>query len=361
MKIQLLVDSKEFWNSLQRDIHNSTKCIYIQTLSFEGDSVGEMLSSNLLSCNSRDIRVIVDYYTKYVISDRFIYTLKNIFDKDLREETRKTHRMIEELRRNNIKVKFTNPVGPLLIRFPLRNHKKMILIDEEISYFGGINFSEHNFEWHDLMIRVEDLEINSFLKRDFLLTWEGIHRYSEIHKDKLSLYLFDGDLNDINFNVIFDLIEKAQKRIIVHSPYLSFPFYGKLRRATDRAINVIVVAPRQCNRKMIGKYTLWEASRSKFDLRLYEPRMTHAKYMLIDDKVLAFGSTNFDYISFKGEQELLALITDEDIINDFIRRVVDVELQDSKKFDENHFNFSGFLNYAILRISGKIATFIAKL
>ena len=70
MSMRLLIDSSEFWPALQKDIRESRDCVYIQTLSFEGDRAGKMLSDELLSSSAKDKRVLVDSFTKYVISDR---------------------------------------------------------------------------------------------------------------------------------------------------------------------------------------------------------------------------------------------------------------------------------------------------
>lgn len=361
MKINLFVDSAEFWHSLKEDTQNSNDYVYIQTLSFEGDVVGKMVSNHLLSLIPKDIRILVDTYTKYIISDRFYYRPKNFFDKDLRLERKETLKMIDELNRSGVKVKFTNPVGPMLMKFPARNHKKMVLIDDRISYIGGINFSDHNFQWHDLMIRIDDRNITEFLRNDFLTTWNGCHLSVEKEFGDIKFFLCDGHSNKESFQVLFDLIEGAKESIFIESAYASFPFYEKLRSAKRRGVKITIVAPSKNNRKNIQKYTLWEAERSAFDLWLYQPDMTHVKAMLIDEETLVIGSTNFDYISYSVEQELFTLIKDKGIINEFKSRIIEPDLRKSKKFNGEIKYKSGYLHYLILKILGIICTFPAKI
>jgi len=360
MRMQLLIDSNEFWSSLQKDIQASKNYIYIQTLSFEGDKVGKMLSDELLSSQAKDVRVLVDYYTKYVLSDRFLYRPKNYFNSDLQIENTNTLKMFEELNRTGIQVKFTNPVGFLLMNFPARNHKKMVLIDGHISYIGGINFSDHNFEWHDLMLRIDCPDVAAFLKKDFLSSWQGLHVYSEKTFKNLQLYIYDGHSNEKNFQTLFEIIENAKRTIFIESPYISFPFYEKLRTVRKRGVNITLVTPEDNNRKSIARYTLWEAKNSGIDLQLYQPGMPHAKAMLIDDHILILGSTNFDFISYSVEQELAAIITEENIINDFKNRLVEKDLQDSNKFNGEISYLKGFLHYLGLKAIGKIFIFLAK-
>ena len=50
--------------------------------------------------------------------------------------------------------------------------------------------------------------------------------------------------------------------------------------------------------------------------------MSHLKAMLIDGETLIAGSSNFDYLSYRIHQELLAVITEPELVADFIRRVM---------------------------------------
>jgi cardiolipin synthase len=361
MSMCLLVDSNEFWSSLQKDIRSSKDHIYIQTLSFEGDQAGRTLSNELLSSRTKDIRVLVDAYTKYVINDRFLYTPKNYLDSDLQMEKAHTIRMFEELDKSGVKVRLTNPVGFLFTRFPVRNHKKMILIDDHVSYIGGINFSEHNFEWHDSMIRIDDAGVASFLRSDFLSSWQGLHVYAEKAFKGLQLYLYDGRCNERCFQTIFRMIEEAESSILIESPYITFPFYERLTAAGRRGVTITLIAPATNNRRDMAKYTLWEAKRACIDLWLYQPGMTHLKAMLIDARILILGSTNFDYISYKTEQELVAVITEEAIIDDFKRRVVEVDMQNSTEFVGQVSYRRGLFHYLALKALGKTLVFLAKL
>ncbi|MCI0531698.1 MAG: phospholipase D-like domain-containing protein, partial [candidate division Zixibacteria bacterium] len=145
---KVLVDSQEFCSCLKQDLQSAREYVYLQTMSYEGDSAGKMVSGLLLSSGAKDKRIIVDNFTKFKLSDRFLYFPRNFFDPELRLEARETHQMFEDLRKGDVRVKFVNPFfGPLLVKFVARDHKKMIVIDDHISYLGGLNFSDHNFSW----------------------------------------------------------------------------------------------------------------------------------------------------------------------------------------------------------------------
>jgi cardiolipin synthase len=61
--------------------------------------------------------------------------------------------------------------------------------------------------------------------------------------------------------------------------------------------------------------------------------MTHLKAMLIDNKYLIAGSSNFDYLSYRLYQELVAVITDANLIEDFRARVLLPDLANSRAVD----------------------------
>ena len=61
-----------------------------------------------------------------------------------------------------MQVKYGNPFGFSPRGWLTRNHKKLIVIDDRITYIGGINFSEHNAAWHDMMLRIDDVAVGRF-------------------------------------------------------------------------------------------------------------------------------------------------------------------------------------------------------
>ncbi len=362
MRFKLLVDSDEFWKALQQDICSAQNKIYVQTLSFEGDVAGKKLADLLISLNSpQEIKIIVDSYTRYVLNDRFLYTPKNLMDNTLREERRETHRMIGQLRGKGIEVKFVQFPGFMLRKMATRDHKKIIVVDDKIAYIGGINFSEHNFHWHDCMLRIEDENIARFLSEDFQLTWEDVNYFRTISDEEIELFSFDGRTNPENFQIILDLIGNSEKEIWVHSPYLSFPFLDKLAESRRRGVTIHIISPEDNNRKFLKEYITWESQRHEFNLWLYSPKMSHLKAMLIDDKYLLLGSTNFDYLSYKVHPELLAVIKNRNVIQEFNERVLKVDLKNSIPGNHSVSNIKGKLLRWQMHAFGKITTTLGRL
>jgi len=333
MKTELLIDFNEFWSRLSEDIRSARRSVFVQTFAFEGDPVGRQLSSALLSSTATDKRILADSFTQVVLSDRFRFSPANIFDQKLRQEAHETKAMRRELKGAGIEVRFTNPYGLSPRRLLSRNHKKLIVLDDGTAYIGGLNFSEHNAAWHDMMLRIESETVAGFLREDFLATWRGRDQLEHRQFDGLELFTADGRANRQVFQRVLDLIDAARQTIFVESPYITFPFYEHLRAATRRGVAVRIVTPEQNNWRFFANYARLESARSEIDLRLFQGGMSHLKAMLIDGETLIAGSSNFDYLSYQIHQELLAIITVPSIVADFCERVMAPDLANARSVE----------------------------
>ena len=277
---------------------------------------------------ARDRRVVADeFYTVHRINDNFLHSPKHWFDKGIRDERDATFDMHKQLEKAGVGVLLTNPSGPIVVNFLRRNHKKLVVIDDRITYIGGLNFTEHNFAWHDMMLRIENPELTRFLKEDFLSTWEGQHSNTSKKFGDIELYRFDGYTNRKTYQPLLDLMAQAKKSIYIVSPYIAYPFYEPLRTAIGNGAKVVLLAPDNNNWRTMREYMIWESVRAGVDLQMYKGRMVHLKAMLIDDEYLVAGSSNFDFISSELMQEIVAVITDKQAIADFKTRILDVDLK----------------------------------
>lgn len=330
MSIELLVDFKEFWPKLRADLQTACQSVLVQTFAFEGDSVGKDLAEALLNSPAAEKQILADSFTRTVLSDRFRYWPANLFDEELKGEARDTASMISRLKSAGVEIKYTNPYGVTPRKLLSRNHKKLVVVGQDIAYIGGINFSEHNASWHDMMFRIVDRETVAFLRQDFLETWKGKDPHSHAEFDGLEILSADGRNNRVAFQRVVDLIDGAERSIFVQSPYITFPFYERLRAATRRGVAVTVITPAENNWRLFANYARLESARSKIDLRLFQGGMSHLKAMLIDDEYLIAGSSNFDYLSYRIHQELIAVISARAVIADFRERVMIPDLANSK-------------------------------
>lgn len=333
-RFELLVDADEFWRSLADDLLSARSYTYLQMLSYEGDRIGLALSRLLAELDGGvDRRVVVDRYSTFCLADKFLYSPRWLFDGELRRLARSTRTMFASLRAAGVGLRFVNPMGLLGSRLHARNHKKLFLVDDRVAYVGGLNFSAHNFHWHDLMLRIADPAVTRFLREDFLGTWCGDEQLRRQAFPGIELILADGVRNRLAFESVLELIESARRRLYVQSPYLTAPFLDRLCAASQRGVEVTVVTPADNNWRMLQSAVLRAARRFALKVELYEGRMTHLKALLADDDRLVLGSSNFDFLSYRVYQEVIAIVTERRVIDVFRRRVVEADRASSTEWD----------------------------
>lgn len=327
MTFELLVGGGDFWNRAAGDIARARRRVRAQAMSFEGDSAGLAVARALIDSPAKDRRVLVDDYTRLNINDLSVRSWKGRRDGALREEVAETAKMFQRLVAAGVPVRVTNTVGKLGAGYPARNHKKLIVADN-VAYLGGINFCEHNYAWHDFMLRLESAEAADFLTEDFDATFESRVRPGRLDLDGLSLASLDGRTNRQAFAPLYLALAEATREIIVLSPYLTFPFTDHLDAARRRGVAVRLITPWASNKTLVRNALLRAAERGGFETLLL-PKMSHLKALLIDDKALVIGSSNFDFVSLAAEEELIAIISAPPLIAEFRRRIIDPALAEA--------------------------------
>jgi cardiolipin synthase len=326
-KYTLLVGSDAFMAAATADMARASRRVLVQAMTFEGDRAGLAVGRAAMGGKAHDRRVLVDDYTRFVISDRLVYSPHALLDPEFRAELRATRGMFDAMAHAGVSVRVTNPAGPLLLGFAFRNHKKLIVTDNA-AYLGGINFSDHNFAWHDLMLRIDDAAVSDALAADFEATWRGESRSWTAELGDIRLFGLDGRDNHACFREILAAIDAARRDISVISPYLTFPFTDALARAAARGVEVTLVTPLANNKPMVRDYLLWFAARRGLKVRL-TPQMMHLKGMLIDGEQLVLGSSNFDFVSYWIEEELVGIVSDPAVIADYRARVLEPMLAEA--------------------------------
>ncbi len=325
-RYSLLVGAETFLTSFLQDTQEAKSSVFAQAMTFEGDASGRRIADALHSSGAIDKRILVDSYTRYFVSDSFTLGPRSWFDKDFRHEVRATSAMFGKLVQEGVGVKYTNPVGPLFVNFPARNHRKLIVLDRRVSYVGGINFSDHNFAWHDMMIRIEDDAISRHLAEAFEANWRSETTSGLTRVSDADIYLFNGVDNEQVFRGILQRVAAAKRSIEVVSPYLTFPFVQALGAAAQRGVAVTIHTPLSNNRRLVRDYLVWHAHRHHLAIKL-RSTMSHLKAMLVDDRCLIFGSTNFDFVSYRCQEEIAVAVEDPELISEFRKQVLDTDHQ----------------------------------
>ena len=191
----------------------------------------------------------------------------------------------------------------------LRNHRKMLIVDDTQVFSGGMNVGEEYLgkeAWTDLAYTLEGPAVRSFTDV-FESDWSGLGGAEAEHPpsanpagDRVAQLTPSGpDLPHDGFHDgLVNAIHRADRRVWIATPYF-LPTDGlseALSIAARRGIDVRVMLPRRSNQRVAdfarGAY-LRELAASGARIELFGPGMMHAKVGLIDDAGY-LGSTNFD-------------------------------------------------------------------
>lgn len=318
MQAELLVGSAAFWARCRADVAAAKRRVLVQAMTFEGDTAGQGVAAAIAASRAADRRVLVDDYTRHVINDTFLALTRNAA---IHAEARDTAAMFGALQSSGAGVRVTNPIGRNPLRYALRNHKKLLVIDD-VAWLGGVNFSDHNFAWHDMMVRIADPAIADWLAGTFERDWRGQGGSVQTELNGTMLLSMDGTGNAAGFAPLIAAFAGARQSLDVVSAYPTFPFVEAMGQAARAGAKVTLYTPRPNNKPVIRDYLLGVAERAGIEIRL-TPMMTHAKAALIDGEALVVGSSNFDFVSYRANAEYVAVLRGAGLIADFRRDVLE--------------------------------------
>lgn len=208
--------------------------------------------------------------------------------------------------------------------FNNRSHRKILVIDGEIGYNGGINLADeyiNAFEkyghWKDIGVRIEGEAVNE-LTRLFLSDYE-MNITSEVEDFTPYLSNKGNTLQDgfvipfgdgpeplykyrISKTMIMTMLNQAKHYVYMTTPYLIIDneLVECIKNAALRGIDVRIITPHIPDKKLIFLMTRsYYKELIDVGVKIYEytPGFIHAKSYISDDEVAIVGSMNLDYRS----------------------------------------------------------------
>ncbi|MGH1492166.1 MAG: phospholipase D-like domain-containing protein [Acidimicrobiales bacterium] len=312
-----LLQTEEFIAELQQRIDQADHRILIQLMTFDGDDSGQDVANRLIRAVERGVKVrlLVDCFVLRFVSDQPVTRAA------VQPEAAATLAMYDRLREAGVDLTFTHPHGPGNLFSLARNHKKLFVIDDDV-YLGGINVSDHNFSWHDFMIRIDDDTVLDEVVDDFEFTFAGGRRSVN------SAIITNREVE----NVFDSLLRNAEQSVELASPYAIDVGLTRVL-ANVAAPHKRVIATKRNNLliyRAMSPFLKWKLRRSGTKLASYT-NFSHSKFLLVDDNKLLIGSSNFGRHSFWCNQEICLLITD----TEFIERFKATLMQEVEPMDEH--------------------------
>ncbi|MEO0072632.1 MAG: phosphatidylserine/phosphatidylglycerophosphate/cardiolipin synthase family protein [candidate division WOR-3 bacterium] len=319
MNYQILVDD-EFPKDLHAKVEEAQRRIYMQFMTFDGDQAGLALAQRLIKAKERgvDVRVVIDYYTDFYVSDTYYKR------PEVRDEVKMTKQMINDLVRAGVLVYRTRPYGPFKIFFGARNHKKLIIIDD-YAYLGGINISDHNYSWHDTMIRFKEPAITRTLLYDFRQTLLG---------QRINLEQAGVITNDYLNKYYRKIIGEANSELVISSPY--FISWNLLRTLKRKHLKVSLFTLQDNNYSImnfVNRLIFPVLIKNGVKIYFYK-KFSHAKFLIADRKKILLGSSNFCINRFPYSQNIGFYSEDPKFIGDFYNRMVEEQKDRMIPYDQ---------------------------
>ncbi len=330
---QLLVGVEAFVREFTASLKTCRESLYVQFSTFEGDASGQRIAHLMMETASTgvDVRLIVDCYSDVVINDTYPISLHR--RGEVLAERAATYALYDQMRNGGIGIQRTAPPGCLGMYMLYRNHKKMVIIDEKTAFIGGICVSDHNFSWHDFVVKIQG-DLVKDIVRDFTSTWAGKTQPFDTAASAGDFVLNQCAGRSSIFQYILQLIETAQESIVIESPYLlGDQLESKLRQAAERGTQITLIMPFHSNQLM---YRVWVRHLRKFlnhpNIRIFgikgQNNMTHAKLIVVDGKRAGFGSYNMFELEGLTQKDLTVFSDNPDLLRQF-HQMIEGDLRNS--------------------------------
>ena len=237
-----------------------------------------------------------------------------------------------------------------------RCHRKVLVVDEEIAFTGGVGIAEewcgdarHPGEWRDTHVRVRGPAVDGLLAA-FAQNWAESGRdlfddgdrfpqqrqaaatVAQIVRGSASL---GWDDLQTTFRVMLDTAEERLRLATAYFAPDDF-FLDRLCAAAQRGVEVDVLLPGPHADKRVCQL----ASEAAYDRLVscgvrvwnFQPAMMHAKIMTVDGRAAVVGSSNFNRRSLDHDEEVLLVALDTQIVDE-LDADFEADLERSEQID----------------------------
>lgn len=335
--LTLLPSAQEKYERMFADIRAAKKSVHVMYYIFRNDRTGNALIDLLTEKAKEGVEV------------RLIYdSFGNL------KTPAKTFRRLRQAGGQVIKF-LPHPILNLL-RVNYRNHRKIVVIDGEIGYLGGINIGDEYLgldktksPWRDTHLRIVGSSVATLQLR-FLLDWQYLKDEKMDEKEVAEKYFSvrrgaghsalqivssgpDSPAQQIKYGFV-KMIGSARKTLYLQTPYLipDDTIADGLKIAVDSGVDVRVMIPGIPDKKFVYYATLsYVEELLQAGVRVYTYNgFLHSKMMTADNSIATLGTTNMDVRGFQLAFEVNAFIYDPD----FAQKCTEMFLNDLKSCRE---------------------------
>ena len=321
--VSMYSDGKLFFNELLESLKKAKKSINIEFYIFKNDDIGTKILNVLEEKAKEGVEVRLLYDS---VGSRSLN--RNVLNKLINEGGTVGEFFPSWLKFININMNF-------------RNHRKIVVIDNNVGFVGGFNVGDEYLGkdskfgyWRDTHIKFTGSAVNDLNLR-FLADW----RYAT--KEEVSLEeIFEANEENSNINNVgmqivssgpnlsdkyeikmayLKMIQKAKKYLYIQSPYLIIDnsISDSLKLAAASGVDVKIMIPGKGDHPFVYWANLvYAGDLIKEGIRVFhydKNAFLHAKTVVIDDEVCSIGTANMDTRSFELNFEVSSFIYSEKI------------------------------------------------
>ena len=316
--VDIINNGQDFMQALLREVSEAKEHIHLMFYIFEDDSTGHALRDALVekAREGVEVRVIYDSVGCWSVKTSFF------------DEIRKAGGYVASF----LKVRF-----PLLTnKINYRNHRKLVIVDGQLGYIGGMNIAERYYKgfswggWRDTHIRIEGMAVNA-LQTSFFVDW---HYASRMLVDEPVYFPKVERKGDTDMQIVtsypmgewktimqglLQVISQSRRYLYIQTPYFmpTEPILMALRNAALAGVDVRIMVPLRGDSLLadLASHSYYkEVMTAGVKIYQYESGYLHAKMILSDDNFVTIGSTNMDFRSFEQNFEINAFIYDPDVV-----------------------------------------------
>lgn len=317
-KLTILNNGREKFPSVIKALNAAKDHIHLEYYIIEDDKIGNCIKDILIekAKNGVEVRVIYDDVGSRNLSKHYITSLVQ----------------------SGVEIYPFMPVlfPRLTTKMNYRNHRKVIIVDGEVGFIGGMNIADRYLEgneelgiWRDTQLKIEGAAVRS-LQVVFLTDWHfasgkmiGDPKYfpetniESIKPVQIASSGPDSDWASI-MQVYFAAVAAAKEYIYIVTPYFmpNESVLTALKTAALGGADVRILLPSKSDVKVVywgTKSYVEELLEAGIKVYFYKKGFVHSKLMVVDDIFCSIGTANMDLRSFHENFEINALVYDSEI------------------------------------------------
>jgi cardiolipin synthase A/B len=309
-----LTNGEETFTHIIEELKKAKHHIHLEYYIIRHDQIGRKIKDILIDKAKQGVKIrfLFDAVGSWKLSKKYIAELRNAG--------------IETVPFGPVRLPFLNS------KFNFRNHRKIIVIDGNVGFVGGLNIGDeylgrdkHYGFWRDTHLMLKGEAVRT-LQLIFLQDWYYMTNYSFLTAEYLSPQPSDNSHGGVQLiaggpdnewsvikNIFFSMVTSAKKSVWIASPYFipDEDIFSAIKIAALSGIDVRILVPNRPDKRIV-----FHASRSYFPELLeagvkvyeYQRGFMHSKIVIVDDELASIGTSNMDMRSFHLNFEVNAFL-----------------------------------------------------